>query len=174
MRLYRKPQESEVTMILRFALALFLAALTGPVHALSCMAPDVVWLYQHIKEDEADYLLVKGKVILTELPNYAEPAGMRQTEAFTMARAVGQALSVSGFDAPFDRPITIRSSCAGSWCGAPEGLSEDRHFFALRMEGDRLVLERGPCGGLVERWSEEEEARLLNCHLNGECELKGF
>ena len=83
-------------------------------------------------------------------------------------------LTASGFNAPFDRPVTIRATCAGSWCGSPEGLSEDMHFFALRIEGDELILERGPCGGLVERWSREEEVRLLDCHLKGKCELKGF
>lgn len=158
----------------RFALTLYLAVLTGPVHALSCMAPDVVWLYQHIKNDDADYLLVKGKVTLTEPPNFAEPMGMKPSEAFTSAYATGHALSASGFNARFDRPITIRVTCAGSWCGDPEGLEDNTHIFAVRLDGDNTVLDRGPCSGLAQRWTPEEETRLLDCHLKGKCELKGF
>lgn len=152
-------------------LALFAAS---PAFALSCLAPDIVWLYQHIKEDEADYVLVRGKVRPTEPPNLAEPSGMKPSEAFTRAYATGHALSASGFNARFDRPITIRVTCAGSWCGEPEGLEDDTHIFAVRLDGDSAVLDRGPCSGLAQRWTPEEETRLLDCHLKGKCELKGF
>lgn len=158
----------------RFALTLLLATLAGPVQALSCMAPDSVWLYQHIKNDDADYLLVKGTITLTEDPNLPAPAGMKTTEAVTRARVTGLALSAAGFDVPFDRAIAIRSTCVASWCGSPEGLSQDTHIFAVQIEADRLILERGPCGGLVQRWSKEEEDRLLECHLKGKCELREF
>ena len=159
----------------RFGLTLCLVGLAGPVRALSCMAPDVVRQYQHISRDETDYILVKGKVALSEAPNApAKPSGMKPTEAFTSARATGRALSASGFDVPFDQPITIRATCLAAWCGSPEGLSEDTHFLALRIEGEDLILDRDPCGGLVVRWSRQEERRLLDCHLKGKCELKEF
>ena len=158
----------------RLALTLLLATLAGPVQALSCMAPDAVWLYQQIKNDDADYLLVKGTITLTEAPNLPAPAGMKTTEAFTKGRATGLALSASGFDVPFDRAITIRATCVASWCGSPKGLSQGTRIFAVQIEADRLILERGPCGGLVQLWSKEEEARLLECHLKGNCELREF
>lgn len=152
-------------------LILFCLSMLAPTaaSALSCMATDTVWLYQHIKEDEADYLLVKGRLTLTEPANIPEPRFSNSVEALTEARATGFALSKSGFDVPFDRPVILRATCLASWCGSPAYLTDETYIFALKADGDQLLLTLSACGGFVHRWSEEEEKRLIGCHLIGAC-----
>ena len=157
----------------KFLICLF-TLLPTHVLALSCMATDAVWLYQHIKEDEADYLLVKGTVSLTEAPNVPVPSETKPAEALTEARATGTAFSRSGFDVPFDQTITIRATCISVWCSTPDQFSDETHIFALKMEDGELVLPLSACGGFSHRWSEEQEQRVLDCHLNGTCPAPEF
>ena len=124
----------------KHALALALSLLATPLWALSCMAPDAVFLFQDIKKSDDRFYFVKGTVTLTEPANIPLASDTKNTEAFTMARVTGQAMTASGFNARFDQPVSIRATCLGPWCGSPEGLSEEPHFLAIKIDGDDLLI----------------------------------
>lgn len=148
--------------------------LASPVWSLSCLPPDAVFLYQEAREDKAGYYIVKGKVTLTEPANRPDPSDTKRTRTLTKARATGVALTKTGFKVKFDRPIVIEASCVASWCGGPGGLDRHTHIFALRIDGNKLILRQGPCGGMVVPWSKDQEKRLMECHLKGTCVRNGY
>lgn len=157
----------------RSALVICFSLIASPIWALSCLPPDAVFLYQDIRNSDADYYLVKGTVTLTEPARQPEPSDTKRSEALTRAVVTGQGLTRSGFTRPVERPITIRATCIGPWCGTPQVLSSEPHILALKIERDALVLTRGPCGGTAIMWSEDQENRLLDCHRTGDCRQGG-
>jgi hypothetical protein len=158
----------------QLALTLLVGLLAAPALALSCLPPDAVFIYQQIKKDPADYLLIKGTVMLGEPANLPLRTDTKTTDAQTKARVTGHALTRTGFQVAFDAPITIRATCTGPWCGTPEGLADGAYILALKLEDVQPVLTRGPCGGLIVPWSAADEQRLLTCHLGGECQSQIF
>jgi hypothetical protein len=149
----------------------FLALLTAqPLHALSCLAPDVVRNYEYARDSEDTYSMVIGRI---------EPYGPiavpeqdlsaktdRSTE--TQIRLTGRALTANGFTAEFQRDVTLRIQCVSVWCaGAPD--IEPEVFVTLRHDGDARVLDIGPCLGNATKWTAEDEARVLNCHRFQKC-----
>lgn len=147
----------------------FLAA--SPAFALSCMRPDAVRLFEQARDAEAAYYIVKGRVEFLETPKTPRPGS--KTPARTRAAIKGQALSSSGFNAPFNREVTVETTCLASWCGSAENLKGEL-VMAVEIGLDELTLEIGPCGGDQVAWDQGAEDRLLKCHLDGVCEPAGF
>lgn len=163
-------------MLRTYLLAAFASFMvTGPAMALSCMTPDPVVLYENIRDDDARFYLLRGTLSLSEPFNAPLSTDTGSSASTTKATATGMALSNSGFSAPFEREVILRTTCFTIWCGGLGTLEDRLQFIALRIEDDEtLVLERGPCGGNAIDWSPEDETRVLNCHRNGVCERKGF
>ena len=151
-----------------FVLALVLIA--EPVFALSCMRPDVVRLYQNAVESEENYYFIKGILVPEGAINEPVTSGTKEpVSAETNVRFVGEALTRDGFEAPFDRDIILRLNCASIWCGAAP--LERKIFAAIKLAGETLDLDIGPCGFDAVDYSEPAEKRLLDCHQNGNCEI---
>lgn len=153
---------------LTICLALLLA---GPVHALSCMRPDAVRLFETARDAEERFYIVKGEVAYLEPVRTPDPNGKATTR--TRARITGMALTASGFGAPFDRDVTLEATCLGVWCGKPGELGGTR-IMALEVRPGGLVLDVGPCGGDQLAWEASQEDRLLKCHLEGDCRPAEF
>ncbi|MEO1537867.1 MAG: hypothetical protein AAFR73_09060 [Pseudomonadota bacterium] len=146
-----------------FCLALLAAT---PALGLSCMRPDAVRMFEQARDADAAYYIVKGELSFLETPK--TPPRNAKTPALTRARVTGEALSNSGFNASFDRDVTVEASCIGPWCGSPEGLSGPL-IMALRIDATDVILEISACGGDQVPWTENAEERLLQCHLDDIC-----
>ncbi|MEM6384679.1 MAG: hypothetical protein AAF718_00445 [Pseudomonadota bacterium] len=156
---------------MRFALVCLAVLIANPANALSCMRPDAVRLFEEARDAETAFYIVKGEVEFLEPPN--TPPRNAKTPATTRARITGLALSKSGFNAPFDERVTLKASCLGPWCGAPE-MVEGSRLMAVEIGLADLSLYIGPCGGDQMAWDEQAEDRLLSCHLQGICEAAEF
>ena len=143
----------------------------GPVSALSCMRPDAVRLFERARDSKDSFYIVTGRVDLVETPSIPKPGA--KTPERTRAKITGQALSSSGFNAPFEREVMVEATCLASWCGSPEGLS-GALIMAIKIEFETLTLRVGPCGGDQVTWDQLSEDRLLTCHLDGVCEPAEF
>jgi len=152
-------------MIRLACFAVLSASLASSALALSCVPPDAARLYDMAQKDKAPFYIVRGDIQLLEPPAKIAPGEIGRTKA----RMTGKALSKSGFNANFDRELTIETSCLASWCGSAEGLTGP-HIAALQLIGDALTLSIGPCGGDQVRWDQAGEDRLLLCHRAGGCE----
>jgi hypothetical protein len=150
---------------------LLLLATTLPAQALSCLPPDAVRLYEAARDATEIYYMVRGRIDLMEPANVPLPDSEDQAE--TRARISGMALGSHSFGTAVDREITISTHCLGPWCGSPE-VAAGELFATLRVDGDRLILRMGPCGGDQVPWDKDGEARVLACHRDNTCNYKEF
>lgn len=156
---------------MRNLLACLVILFSGPAFGLSCMRPDAVRLFEQARDAEAAFYIVIGRVQLLKAANQPQPGS--KDPARTRARITGQALSSSGFNAPFDREVTVEVSCLSAWCGSVDNLRGDL-LMAVEIGLDTLTLSVGPCGGDQMVWEQAAEDRLLKCHLEGICEPAEF
>lgn len=156
---------------MRFILICLAILAAGPAHALSCMRPDAVRMFEQARDADTAFYIVKGEIEFLEPPN--TPPRNAKRPALTRAQISGQALSSSGFNAPFDLEVTVKASCLGPWCGSPNDLSGAR-LMAIEVGPTKLTLNIGPCGGDQVNWDQEAEDRLLACHLAGTCTVADF
>ncbi|MEO0918434.1 MAG: hypothetical protein AAFY31_15845 [Pseudomonadota bacterium] len=144
----------------------------GLAHALSCLRPDAVRMFEQARQSKAAFYLVRGEVMFLEAPNV--PARGAKTPTTTRAQISGSALTSAGFQAPFQRDVMIETSCLGPWCGDLDGLVGDL-IMAIEITGpDTLVLNVGPCGGDAIPWDTSGEERLMACFLEGTCVTADF
>ncbi len=141
---------------------------TGPAHALSCLPPDAVRLFEQAREAEEDYVIVKGRLMFLETPS-TPPRGSK-LPALTKARIDGHGLNNAGFTSPFSRRVTVSASCFAHWCGSLDDVSEPS-IFAIQVTSTELTLDIGPCGGDRVTWSPSGEERLLRCYQSGDCQI---
>ena len=150
-----------------FLLAALTLALASPAFALSCMPPDAVQLYEAARDSDDTYVVVRGRIDLSEPAKAPEPE--TEIPAITQAVMSGYALTQHGFGALFHRKIEIRATCLGPWCGSADGFKREQ-IAMLRVDGnDVYTLMAGPCGGRSMEWTKDGERRLLECHRTGNC-----
>lgn len=152
-------------------LALLLTLCVTSAQALSCLRTDAVRLFEAARDAEAAFHIVKGRITLLEAAQTPDPA--QKKPARTRARLTGTALSGGGFNARYDREITIEAVCLSIWCGSAEGLTEDM-IFAVVATRTGPVLRIDPCATRLVRWTQAEEDRLLRCYRSGICETADF
>ena len=150
------------------ALLVLLAA--QPLHALSCMAPDVVRQYEYARDSKDTYSMVIGRI--EPYGPIAEPeqdlTGQTERHVDTRVRLVGRSLTAQGFSGEFQRDVTLRVGCLSVWCaGAPD--TEGEVFVTLRHDGEARIMDIGPCPGNALKWTADDEARVLNCHRFQKC-----
>ncbi len=156
-------------MLIRTALVLAVAT-AQPLHALSCMQPDVVRQYEQARDSDETYSMVIGRI--EPYGPIAVPeqdlTGQSDRRVDTRVRLVGRSLTSKGFSAEFQRDITLRVGCLSVWCaGAPD--TEVEVFATLRHNGEARILELGPCPSNALTWTADDEARVLNCHRFQKC-----
>lgn len=152
-------------MIRTASLITLFACFATSAFALSCAWPDAARIYDMARQDDASFYIVRGEIQLLEPARDIVPGQIGKTKA----RMTGTALSTSGFNASFDRNITIETSCLSLWCGNAAELT-GTYITALRLDGETLTLSLGPCGGHHVAWDEAGEDRLLQCHAAQGCE----
>lgn len=141
----------------------------GPAHALSCLPPDAVRLYQQADDSAERYFLVIGRLhpvreIRVPSPTVDSP---ERSEAVTRARLTGHFLGETDFDQPLDILIDVKVSCLSIWCGSP--VTDRDILAAVRLTGGVPELEFGPCGGLTMAAEDADTEALLTCHRSGGC-----
>lgn len=154
-------------MIRLAMIAALLAA--GPVHALSCLPPDAVRLYQQADDSTERYFMVIGRLnadreIRVPMPTVNSP---ERSEAVTRVRMTGHFLGQTDFDEPFDILVDVKVTCLSIWCGSP--VTDRDILAAVRLTGGVPELEFGPCGGLTMPAKDADIEALLTCHRSGGC-----
>jgi len=154
--------------VIRAVLFSLLCALTGPALALSCLPPDITRTYQQAAAAEAAYIVVHARL---EFDADALPRTDWQDQAASPphtlipARMTGQALTKTGFDLSFDRPITLDVQCLGPWCaGAAPGTT---YLAFLEHTPDGYLLALDPCGGMGFAEPDAEALRQVSTCFNG-------
>ena len=143
----------------RFLLPVMLSFAAGPALSLSCLPPDVIRSYNEAAASEKSYVVVHGTLSFDEgqLPEVdLNRQDETPPETDIPGRLTGKSLSQAGFEAEFDRPVTVRAMCFGPWCGRP--VSGTDYLSFLEKSGDSYVLAVTPCGGF--EFAEPTKAML--------------
>ena len=152
-----------------FFLVPFALLAATPALALSCLAPDIIRDYTHARDSDDLYSMVIGQIAADPAIEVPE-AGGHSAKADTRVRLTGRGLTQTGFTAPFEGEIIVRTSCFSAWCAAAPA-TDTQVFTLLRHSGDDLILELSPCPGGALPWSADDEARVLNCHRFDKCAI---
>ena len=152
-------------------LFILFSILALPAHALSCIRPDAVRLFETARESPDPYVVILGRLRPAGPITLPEP---RKKEVTRMTvRIDGKGLSRRGFDVPVSRDVVLEMRCLAEWCPGFPG--KDEAIMALKVEGKTRVLTVDACGGNLVPWSEDQEKRLLDCATGGRCmTLDGF
>jgi len=130
--------------------AAVLALVASPALSLSCLPSDAAATYLRAAEAEESYIVVHGQLRFDE-SKLAEWVGIT-TEGRVQqgdrsleipARLRGKSLSRTGFDARFDREISLKIACWGPWCGGVG--SGDTYLAFLQKHDDGYTLVADPC-----------------------------
>lgn len=124
-------------MRISFVLAALATLNAGSVQALSCVRPDptLVYNWAHVSEDL--YYAAVGRI---EFTSRAQREDGPQEFSATL---VGKSLTTNGFTADIATPLTVKTTCAGPWCG---GLAPGQDYLmVLRQDDGAFVLDVGPC-----------------------------
>ena len=161
-------------MIATLRLALILALSATPALSLSCLRPDVVRMYEDVRDSEDSYWIVRGRIQPLESvaypmkgPDGNYPADAR---ASTRVRLTGLGLTTDGTYTPFAKELTMTIGCTVVWCGTPPLDTEVCAAVTLTETGPEWV--RNPCPWTAIPVEDGDEARLLACLRDGDCQLK--
>lgn len=143
----------------------------GPAVALSCAQPILERTYARAAASDRAYLVVRGRVFgagAVALPKRRSDGGPA-TPSEGIVNLQGEALSASGFNAPFRQAITLRMSCIAGWCGGRPPTTPIVAFLERTPKG--YVLEMDACRSWVHSGDDMGQLRrLLACHRNGTCQ----
>ncbi|WP_299564858.1 hypothetical protein [uncultured Sulfitobacter sp.] len=155
-------------------LALIALCLPFQARALSCLPHAIEATFQEAEASEAAFVIVQGRLDFdagalpqTDLANQNATPPMTSIDA----ELLGMALGASGFDVPYDQPVTLVVACYGPWCAsAQEG--GDVLAFVERRPGARDVVTVTPCGGYL--FATPTPAMIdavRQCFNGGACEI---
>lgn len=125
-----------------------LAALAGPVQALSCLPTDPAATFVAMTAESEGFILLQGSLDFdsSALPAFIEtdptPAPAPIAATFT-----GTELTAAGPGEVTIIPATLQISCAGPWCGSASS-GQEAVIFATG-DSDAITIYAGPCGGQV-------------------------
>ena len=131
--------------MIRFAcLTALTAIMAHPVAALSCLVPDVARSTQEAIDADARYRIVSGTFTFdARIPPFdGTPLPDGQTVRVP-ARFGGAVLTDQGFTQRLTSDVTLNVDCMMQSCGSLAQGTETLAF--LRMDGDALTLDLGPC-----------------------------
>ncbi|WGW05135.1 hypothetical protein [Tropicibacter oceani] len=147
------------------AIALILTLLATPVLSLSCGDRDPVAAFGYASQDSAEWMVVYGRLAVDEsrLPQREGATA----EVDVPARLKGRLLDQRGFNADFDRLITLRISCLDDICA---GVSHGQSYLAfLRRDDRRLVGFVDPCNSLLFPRPTRAELNAVQSCMRGAC-----
>ncbi len=136
--------------------------------ALSCMVPDVTAAYRTAQAAAKRHLVVLGTLHFDQARLPRANGNESPPRTPIAARLTGQALTESGFDFAFDRPITLEVLCWGPWCGGAG--SGTRYLAFLREGAEGHVLSADPCGTMLfQDPSGQALETVARCVREGRC-----
>lgn len=146
-----------------------LAVSASQVSALSCMSPDPVRTFQNAAAASETYYVLYGTFDFDAklLPKDTIGIDTPVQPAPISAIFRGNGLSKTGFDLRFDQLVTIQPVCAGPWCGSTSPNVPALAF--VRVDGDQLVVEAGPCGGQIFAKPTQAQLDSVSQCINGNC-----
>lgn len=147
------------------ALLLVAALAASPVGALTCAPPDPVTSFHRADAAPERHRALVGTLSFDDaaLPPPANEAPPSLPDV--PARLDGAAILPNG-GSPGSFGVTIRPTCAGSWCGwIPSGES---WLLFVREEREALVVEVGPCGGWAFMDPTQAQLDAVTACLRGE------
>lgn len=153
------------------ALTIAFTLFAGPTLALSCLPPNVATSFNEAAASEKQYIVVRGKLVFDEskLPE-TDLQNQAQTPPHVdiKAQLTGKSLSRAGFNADFDRTITLRAQCFGPWCG--RAVSGADYLSFLEKTDDGYLLAVTPCGGydFIDP-TEEMLRKVVRCFKGDSC-----
>ncbi len=150
--------------MIRLGAVALIALAAGQAHALSCLRPDVVSLYEQARDSEDVYSIVKGRL------SYPTPPKLPKPDLPTESPAIlsGFALGADGLTVPFEREVTVSLTCLGPWCAeAPTAGVEG--YIALRHHQGGYILDQSACHANAVLAEPGDDQRLLACHRDDRC-----
>jgi len=155
---------------MRFAPLLLVLILPMQAAALSCSRPSVARTYTQADSAPQTYVIVKGRLTFDtgKMPRTGSGRNNPPKMTHVAAQLVGKFMSPSGFNVPFDHPITLEVTCLGPWCGGAENGHQVLAF--VRREQGEYALAITPCGGHV--FANPKPAMLkkvMQCSSGHEC-----
>jgi len=127
------------------ALASVVAA--SPVHALSCMRPDVGTSFEAAEARPETFQIALGRLTRTgeNIPAGTDTGDANSRVGYQFAAQFdGYFAGRESFDVERSVSVTVDVSCVSAWCGS-DSLSEHGLYF-LRFDGDgRYTLEADAC-----------------------------
>ncbi|MFZ5964174.1 hypothetical protein ACOXXX_14605 [Thalassococcus sp. BH17M4-6] len=150
-------------------LAAVLSLLAGGAQALSCMAPDVARDYLTADAAPEPYFVMLGTLQFDPaLLPVRDGQGRGAANATDIpARLTGRSLTTDGFTRDVSRDVTLRVLCLGPWCAGAE--SGTRYLAFLRQDGDRLIAEANPCGGMLYVKPTVQQLKAVRACAKGDC-----
>lgn len=114
--------------------------------ALSCLRPDPASAFQNAAAAEARYVVLLGQFDFDAPPE--QPFSNDAQGQETVATFRGQGLGPTAFGPTPERSVTLRTSCAGPWCGNFPTPGQDVLAFVQQTD-DGYLLTIGACGGAI-------------------------
>jgi hypothetical protein len=157
----------------RRLLAVLLALLAPlPVHALSCLPPDVVRSYKEVDATPERWGAVVGRLDFDESrlpkPTWDSDPNV-PPETRLRAQLVGHSLGPDGWTHPFQGNVTLVVQCWGPWCATPQ--SGQRVLVFLQRVARGHLAFADPCGTrFFPRPRRADLDRLQDCFRGGPCE----
>lgn len=148
------------------AIAVLLALGASPALALSCMPYAPVDGFRDAQASATRYTVVHG-VLTFDTRKLPEHYDENARDVTIDARVRGQALSPSGFDAPFNQNVSLAVQCAGPWCPSVRSGVQYLLFIEKQGSGYRLVADACPTT-LFPSPSRADLQDMVRC-LSGAC-----
>ena len=129
--------------MIRPALTALLILASGPVHALSCIAPSIEDAFTFARDSENGYLPVQG-----HFEGFAlrpEDKSPEPEDRVFNARFIGHVVTGHGRGRALSLDVQVTEQCLASWCGVLPPNVEFLTF--LRRDDHGYHFELGPCGG---------------------------
>lgn len=143
--------------------------LVGQAHALSCAPPNLAESFNYFQSSSSVYQIAVGtmKTDLASLPAFKDG-----TPRKTTARFQGRFLSKKGLGSQKTGKVTVRSTCAASWCGGFANFDKPTIFF-LRKSGSSYTLISSPCpDSAITPYTKARIELLQRCMTRGGCTEK--
>lgn len=147
-------------------LAVFLGLLASDAVALSCLRPDVARTFNNANDIVEPVYILRGTLTFDERLMPQGVVNEPRDPAPVPALFKGLGLTLDGFTARFERPVTLQPQCAGPWCGS--AVSGQEAIVFATVLGDDILINVGACGGQIfYDPTPQMEATLTSC-IRGE------
>lgn len=134
--------------------------------ALSCMRPDAASLFHWAQESEEPFYAAVGQLDFAPPPKLSVPGAQEFS-----ATLRGTSLTQSGFTAPIDTDVFVKTSCVGPWCGHVQ--SGEKMLMVLKRDNDQLILHVNACPNTtLSNPTAAQIQTFVNCTQGKTCQAR--